>query len=180
MAVSVPLGGEETALASVDVPGIGRFSLPPACLPYSPEFKPAEPGQGQKVLARLARMTGGAQRTNLAGIWSEIPTRPRYVNLAPWLVVAAILLLLVEVLERRTGLVSAARLGPIRLRRKDEKAGPAAARRPKRRKKGEKPAAVESAAPQPEKPAAEPPPGLGDVLDQARRRAKERTDRREL
>ena len=180
MAVSVPLGGEETALASVDVPGIGRFSLPPACLPYSPEFKPAEPGQGQKVLARLARMTGGAQRTNLAGIWGEIPSQPRYVNLAPWLVVAAILLLLVEVLERRTGLVSAARLGPIRLRRKDEKAGPAAARRPKRRKKGEKPAAVESAATQPEKPAAESPTGLGDVLDQARRRAKERTDRREL
>jgi hypothetical protein len=180
MAVSIPLGGQETALASVEVPGIGRFSLPPACLPYSPEFKPAEPGQGQKVLARLSRMTGGEQRTNLAGIWGEIPSRPRYVNLAPWLAVAAILLLLVEVLERRTGLLSAARLGRFRLRRKDEKAAPAAAPRPKRRKKGEKPAAVVATTPEPEKPAAEAPTGLGDVLDKARRRAKERTDRREM
>jgi uncharacterized membrane protein len=180
MAASIPLGGQETALASVEVPGIGRFSLPPACLPYSPEFMPAEPGQGQKVLARLSRMTGGEQRTNLAGIWGEIPSRPRYVNLAPWLAVAAILLLLVEVLERRTGLLSAARLGRFRLRRKDEKAAPAAAPRPKRRKKGEKPAAAQGPSPEPEKPAAESPTGLGDVLDKARRRAKERTDRREM
>ena len=179
MAASVPLGGQETALASVEVPGIGRFSLPPACLPYSPEFKPAEPGQGQKALARLARMTGGEQRTNLAGIWSEIPARPRYVNLAPWLIVAAVLFLLVEVLERRTGLVSAAPLGRLRLRRKDEKAPAAAPVRPKRRKKGEKPATAEAPAPEPQKPAAETPTGLGDVLDKARRRAKERTDRRE-
>jgi hypothetical protein len=184
MAVSVPLGGQETALASVEVPGVGRFSLPPACLPYSPEFKPAEPGQGQKLLARLARMTGGQQRTNLAGIWGDVPSRPRYVNLAAWLVAAAMLLLLLEVLERRTGLLSASWLGRLRLLRRDEKAAPAAAPRSRRRKKGEKPAAAETAAteaaPEAQKPAAEAPSGLGDILDQARRRAKRRTDRREL
>jgi hypothetical protein len=181
MAASIPLGGQETVLASAEVPGVGRFSLPPACLPYSPEFKPAEAGQGERVLSRLSRMTGGAQRTNLAGIWAEVPARPRFVNLAPWLLVAAILILLVEVLERRTGLLSAARLGPIRLHRRDEKEGPAAIR-PKRPRKGPTTAAPQAAAPeaapQPEQPTADSPQGLGDVLDQARRRAKERTDRR--
>ena len=182
MSVSVPLGGQETALASVEVPGIGRFSLPPACLPYSPEFKPAEPGQGQKALSRLARMTGGAQRTNLAGIWDEVPSRPRYVNLATWLLVAAMLLLLMEVLERRTGLLSAARLGRFRLRREDKQPAPAAAPRPGRRAKGRKPAAEQAAPgkapPQAEMPQQESPPGLGDAFDQACRKAKERTDRR--
>ena len=52
------------------------------------------------------RTTGGMERVNLAGIWNDLPKMPRMISLAPWLLLAAMLLLLVEVLQRRTGLLS--------------------------------------------------------------------------
>jgi Mg-chelatase subunit ChlD len=112
LAADVALEGEETALSTVFVPGQGPHSLPPVCLPYSPEFAPPAPGaaddRGRAALEKMARETGGAERVDLSGVWKELPRRPRSVPLAPWLLLGAALCLLVEVLERRTGLASAA------------------------------------------------------------------------
>ena len=46
LAVEIPIHGSETVLATVEVPGGGNISLPPVCLPYSPEFKPVRPESG--------------------------------------------------------------------------------------------------------------------------------------
>jgi hypothetical protein len=102
----VPLYGTETALATVDIPGQKPLALPPVCLPYSPEYQPATPGTGVAALERLARATGGKERVDLAGVWAELPKQPHLLELAPWLLIAAVVLLLLEVLERRTALVS--------------------------------------------------------------------------
>jgi von Willebrand factor type A domain len=106
LAVEIPLYGSETALATVDLPGSGPVALPPVCLPYSPEFKPAQGATGLAALERLARATGGKERIELAGIWAELPKPLRLVELGPWLLLAAVVLLLMEVLERRTGLLA--------------------------------------------------------------------------
>jgi hypothetical protein len=90
----------------VEVPGHGPVSLPPACLPYSPEYRPGEGGAGLATLERLARATGGRERLELAALWQEMPKVPRLVEIGPWLLLAAVLLLLVEIFERRTGLVT--------------------------------------------------------------------------
>ena len=106
LAVDIPIHGSETVLTTVEIPGGGNISLPPVCLPYSPEFKPAHTESGLVTMERLAKATGGKQRINLGEIWNDLPRQPRLIALQPWLLIAALLLLLLEVLERRTGLLS--------------------------------------------------------------------------
>ncbi len=100
------LQGRETVLATVTVPGHEPVALPPVCLPYSPEFQPAEKGRGLATLEHLARASGGKERLELASAWKELPRHVRFVSLAPWLLSAAVVLLLLEVFERRSGLLS--------------------------------------------------------------------------
>ena len=100
------LQGRETVLATVTVPGHEPMALPPVCLPYSPEFQPAEKGRGLAALEQLSRASGGKERLELASVWKELPRHVRLVSLAPWLLSAAVVLILLEVFERRSGLLS--------------------------------------------------------------------------
>src|SRR5262249_51462694 len=77
--LEVPLDGAETALTTVDIPGHGPASLPPVCVPYSPEYRPAENDRGLATLERLARATGGKERVEVAGVWKELPRQSRLV-----------------------------------------------------------------------------------------------------
>ena len=106
MEVSSPLSGSETALSTVEIPGAQPLTLSPVTLPYSPEFKPVEADEGQATLAKLAQATGGKERLELPGLWKDLPRQPRLIELAPYLLLTAILLLLIEVLERHTGLAT--------------------------------------------------------------------------
>src|SRR5262245_51844703 len=112
--IEIPLRGNETALSTVEVQGAGRVTLAPVALPYSPEFKPVSGEEGQAALARLAQATGGKERVELSGVWKDLPRLPRLIDLSPWLLLLATALLLVEVLERHTGLISARLLPELR------------------------------------------------------------------
>ena len=103
---TIPIAGRETVLNTVEIPGQQPVTLPPVCLPYSPEFVPDQPGRGAAALAQIATTTGGREREEIPKIWSDLPVKSRYVELAPWLLVFATILFLLEVLERRTGWVS--------------------------------------------------------------------------
>ena len=100
---AIPIAGRETVLNTVEIPGQQPVTLPPACLPYSPEFAPDQPGRGAATLAQIAATTGGRERIEIPKIWGELPVKSRYVALAPWLLVFVTILFLLEVLERRTG-----------------------------------------------------------------------------
>ncbi|HEV2331004.1 MAG TPA: hypothetical protein VGY56_19655 [Verrucomicrobiae bacterium] len=102
----IPIEGRETVLNTVEIAGQQPVTLPPVCLPYSPEFAPDEPGRGAAALAQIAMTTGGKERVEIPKIWSELPVRSRYVTLAPWLLVVAAFLFLLEILERRSGWLS--------------------------------------------------------------------------
>jgi Mg-chelatase subunit ChlD len=172
---ALPLQGGETALSAVEVPGYGRVTLAPVTLPYSPEFKPAEPGRGAQALAQLAQATGGKERLELSGVWRDLPRRVRLIELAPYLLLAAAGLLLLEVLERQTGLLS-------------QRAWPllAGARWhwPEWRMRAPKPATpiapaaekIKEKIPEKVEPSAETAP-LTDALAQARERARAKTRR---
>ncbi|MDR2440495.1 MAG: VWA domain-containing protein [Planctomycetaceae bacterium] len=79
------------------------FQLPPVCLPYSPEFRPSGSGKGAETLRQLAATTGGCERMELPGMWNEIPKVPRYFDLSSWLIYIAIICLVAEIFQRRTG-----------------------------------------------------------------------------
>src|SRR5215468_9732822 len=187
--IEIPLRGNETALSTVEVPGAGRVTLAPVALPYSPEFKPVSGEEGQAALARLAQATGGKERVELSGVWKDLPRLPRLVELGPWLLALTIVLLLIEVLERHTGLVSARLLPELkRGRERIREVRPVKLRWPRKKKQIEiaepapsQPGADRQAQPEaPETKRVEPavaPAAILDALRQARRQAKERTKR---
>jgi Mg-chelatase subunit ChlD len=109
LAVEVPLSGTETTLTTVEAPGYGPVALPPVCLPYSPEFRPDHNERGLRTLEKLSRSTGGKERLEIASIWQDMPRQPRMISMTRWLLTAVLVLLLLEVLERRTGLLRAPR-----------------------------------------------------------------------
>ncbi len=118
LGATIPLTGSETVLATVSFreerglrteDGGGNVisvSLPPVCLPYSPEFRPVEPGKGRELLNQLAESTGGKERIEIAGIWKDIPKVPRYHDLSLWFILLAAGLFVSEIFERRTGWLS--------------------------------------------------------------------------
>ena len=103
MEATIAMDGAETILNSVNLATNVSQTLPPVCLHYSPEFAPDRPDRGRLLLADIAATTGGQERLNLAEIWDTLPRTPRYVQLSLWLVIAALILFLLEVLQRRTG-----------------------------------------------------------------------------
>jgi Mg-chelatase subunit ChlD len=104
MGADIVMAGDGATVATVHIKGVGKTALAPVCLPYSPEF--AESGSGTEALVRLARVTGGRQRLRPETIWDEIVRTPRPRELASLLYLLAVTLLLTEVLERRTSVLS--------------------------------------------------------------------------
>ena len=177
LAVDIPIHGSETVLTTVEIPGGGNISLPPVCLPYSPEFKPAHTESGLATMERLAKATDGKQRINLGEIWDDLPQQSRLISLQPWLLIAALLLLLLEILERRTGLLSLkhgqrfVEAMSQHIPRKERTAAQVAAPASDGEMKPSTPEEPE----QPEVPSDRD--GMLDALSQARRRASGRTGR---
>ncbi|MBI1370562.1 MAG: VWA domain-containing protein [Planctomycetes bacterium] len=191
LSVDFDLRGRETAIATVNLADHPPIAMPPVTLPYSPEFKPAGTDRGAAALRRLAAATGGVERVDLGGIWDDLPRLPRLVDLSPYIFSAALGIFLLEILERRTGAIALllTRRPRHRVVMKDEPE-PAAKARPMRPRRVAAESVVQakpqtpadsSAAAAPAPPPVEPEP-TGSVLDalgQARRRARDRTDRSE-
>ncbi|WP_339741869.1 VWA domain-containing protein [uncultured Rubinisphaera sp.] len=80
---------------------------PALSLPYSPEFAP-RPGlpSGKEVLAELATLTGGEQRTEVLSIFDNPPRSPKKVSLVPHLLIMTIVLIILEIAGRRLALWS--------------------------------------------------------------------------
>ncbi|MCK5844875.1 MAG: VWA domain-containing protein [Victivallales bacterium] len=99
----IPMSSGEVYLSTLRCDSFAAVTLPPVRLPYPPEFKPQSTnstGEAERIF-NLCRGSGGTERINLANIWNDLPSRGRYYPLASWLLLAAIALLLLEVMERR-------------------------------------------------------------------------------
>ena len=95
----VPLPGGNVVLGSIQWDNARPRSLVPVELPYSPEFTPNQ--TSGRELAELLRASGGRERIAVEEIWNDIPKRLRAFPLTPFFCLAAILLFLFEVAERR-------------------------------------------------------------------------------
>ena len=84
----------------------GRLTRGPAVtLPYSPEYSPRpESESGRLVLAQVAELSGGQSRTDVLSILADPPRTARMLPLLPYLVIAAIVLLVTEIAGRRLSL----------------------------------------------------------------------------
>lgn len=105
MLANIPLASGETSLSTIKITGFPPQALAPVTLPYSPEYKPLEDDVDRSSLKNMCSLSGGRERSALADIWQELPSKSRLIPVAQWLLVAAMLVLLLEVFERRTGLL---------------------------------------------------------------------------
>jgi Mg-chelatase subunit ChlD len=201
MTAVFPLAGDEVATATIDLGTLGKVTMPPVRLLYSPEYRPRT-GNGRETLRTLANMTGGVARAELASLWGDLPTVDRRVSVAHWLWLLAVVLILLEVLERRTGWVSASVPQTVRIprftRRRAAQQATTDTSTPRGRKRhvtaapGSAPNTAEPTTPAipdapgtaditetPDTPTIPDTPGegLASALDKARRRADRRTGR---
>lgn len=95
----VPLLGGNVVLGSIQWDNARPHPLVPVELPYSPEFAPNR--TSGRELAETLRACGGRERIAVEDIWKDIPKRLRAFPLTPLFCLAAILLFLFEVAERR-------------------------------------------------------------------------------
>jgi len=173
------LAREGVVLGSVAL-GDGRsLALPPLVLPYSPEFEVgAEPERGPRLLRELARESGGEVAPLIDSLFRGERAAERWRLVTRECVLAALLLLLLEIAARRLQLWSAfanlaARLRDLRLRRVAAPVPVPATAAPARPDARAQP---DDATPSPAAPQAEPPQAAPS-LDEALRRARRSADR---
>jgi hypothetical protein len=87
------------------------------CLPYCPEFRPVDSDMGRVRLDQIARITGGVERIQPADVWRDLTAQPRWVDITIALLLVAMVVILLEILERRTGAITSltARMRGMRL-----------------------------------------------------------------
>lgn len=188
LSAEIPLHGKETILPTLAVSDVA-VGLAPVCLPYSPEYEPVdtEPAQSLKVLARA---TGGKSRTAAADVWQDMPIRPRMWEMGYLLLLAAVVTILLEILERRTGYLSLLDFLPYLARKMPVLPGGSRADASRRRtspeiKDRELPHSGRQDGPEPPDAPTQKPPeqpqgeGMMSALRLASHSAKQRTDRGE-
>jgi hypothetical protein len=110
LGVTVPLAGDEIVQVTLllsDGKEVKPYSLPPVCIPNSPEFKPPDQSRNSGAMLRqIAAATGGVERIELPGIWRDIPKTPRSFDMSTWLIYLAIFCITAEIFQRRTGLIT--------------------------------------------------------------------------
>lgn len=179
LVATVALTAADTAVAAVDFGNGESVALAPARLLYDPEFQPAADADGGRAtLDSLARVSGGERRADLGSLWDDLPAVALHLPVAWALWLAAAVVLLLEVLERRTGWLSALGAGrSVADANADNAEGPSGGRFTRRSKpKRGRPAHTGAAAPAPSDPSAPAPPsaGLGSAFDAAARRGRDR------
>ena len=100
------LDSTQTNLTTAHIKGFKPKMLAPVKLMYSPEFEPSKTSDRKYSIPRLSSLTGGKERANLESIWQDMPVTVRTRPIAKWLTLAALIILLLEVLEHRTEFIS--------------------------------------------------------------------------
>lgn len=152
---------------------------PIVTLPYSPEFVPrVDQPAGVDVLSELALVSGGEQRTDVTSVYADPPRSSKRVSLLPWLFVASVVVLVLEIGGRRLNLWARTDERFTRTARASERSVPRPQPpRERRRAVAEAPSAADSVVPETARATAEtadPPVETVDVFRRAKSRAKRR------
>ncbi len=180
-----PLSEAGAFRAAVQVGADRAVVVAPVTLPYSPEFEPrTDPGEGPKLLAELAELTGGRIDPPLAELFEGPRDSVGFRAVGEWFLWLALALLLLEIVVRRLDLRLPAVPLPKLARRAPAKAAVGQAPSAEERRSSGPIGSAPPPAAAPKQPAASasaPAPagsdddsGLGSVLDRARRRAARR------
>ncbi|UDQ99064.1 VWA domain-containing protein [Lentisphaerota bacterium WC36G] len=105
LVAKIPLEGDEVSLSTIKIGNLKPFTSVPATLPFSPEFSMKNNSNSAQNIKKLAKMTGGIERVSLDSIWDDLPSKIQVRSIRSYLITLAIILFLLEILERRTGVL---------------------------------------------------------------------------
>jgi Mg-chelatase subunit ChlD len=75
---------------------------PTVTLPYSPEFAPRQGvPSGREILSEVAKLSNGRERTDILSVLSDPPRSVQTRSLLPWLFLASLIVLMLEIAGRR-------------------------------------------------------------------------------
>ncbi|MBU1107045.1 MAG: VWA domain-containing protein [Candidatus Riflebacteria bacterium] len=176
LSASLQLRGNETIVAMVDAGGNRRLRLYPVCLPYSQEYRPQHLEAGAEALKEIAAVTGGTELIDLSQAWNSMPSTVQFRNISDWLLFLALLSLFLEIVERRTALLSIL-LGRLQRRQSEnvpitKAAGEKNVWRPASEAKTTTPVEANS---EPQTDVVQSKPGFAGALKQAKKQAGRRT-----
>ena len=109
----------------------GAALLPPLSMPYSSEFQPRSKENDQKELQRLTSLTGGFLNQTVAAILKGERKSKHSRSLLPYFVILTLLLLILEIAERRLQLLKNLNRTTPSLSRISTPSGKKSAKRPK-------------------------------------------------
>ena len=172
LSASLAVSGDQVSMATVKLERRRPYTLAPVRLMYSPEYNPQSITRKRDVQQRLANVTGGKERLEVSNMWKDIPKNPRKWPLTPWLLSAAMMLLLFEILERRSSLLSSR--WPSRQKTQDGSVMtvPTTAKHPITQRGDASTSVTKESTPQ-----EEATPQITSALQQASKRARHRTNR---
>ena len=105
------LASDGVAVGAVQIDDRRQVRLPPVVLPYSPEFERSpDPGKGERTLRRLTEVSGGAMGPAAAELFRGDRDGRTVRSVARPLMLAALLLMLLEIAGRRLQWWSSLRL----------------------------------------------------------------------
>lgn len=178
LSASLQLRGNETVVSMVEAGGNRRLRLYPVCLPYSQEYRPRHLDSGSQALREIAAITGGVELIDLSQAWQSMPSTVQFRSISDWLLLMALLLMFLEIAERRTALVS---LLLARLQRQSKEPATAVAATGEKTvwrplSQAEKTTPVEAQS-EPQTDVVKSEPGFTGALKQAKKQADRRTGR---
>lgn len=106
LVAEVPLNSTQVIAPAIDLGNGETIALSPMVLPYEAEHRPVSPQGGARLLSDIAAISGGEPRTDLSAAWETLPLTTRFRSLSSLLFILAAALLFIEVVERRTMLIS--------------------------------------------------------------------------
>ena len=106
LVAEVYIAGDEVIVPTIELEDGRVEAMAPVVLPVSTEHASPDAWQGERLMRDLAAMTGGIERTDLTGIWSEVPRSLKITSLTPVLFGLGIVLVVAEVFQRRIGLAT--------------------------------------------------------------------------
>lgn len=186
------LAKEGIALGTLALADGRSISLPPVALPYSPEFEPNPDAQrGERLLRRVASESNGVAAVGAADFWRGERSGKGWRVITSELVLAALVLLLLEIAVRRLQLVESVRMPAFVRRWSASLAAKRAAQRALKPVTSESDTSAPSQTPaspsttptsSPTTPSApkapaQPTPSLSSAMERARKAADRRLDR---
>ncbi|MBF0545514.1 MAG: VWA domain-containing protein [Candidatus Riflebacteria bacterium] len=108
LVAEVNLHDREVVVGCIDLRNGKKLSIPPVCLPFSPEYQSFNSSKAEFNRGKILKITSGKEKVELSSIWKDLKETPAPIPVVIFFLSLSIFLFLLEIVERRTKVLSIA------------------------------------------------------------------------